>query len=111
MKTIRFIAITLSAALFLSSCALFSPTPDNEQIEEAVAASNQVQTEPLELVYEEMQVPHRSPGRASAVIWAEDKSIQRNFTVVYNRTVKTFYVESFTTLFLGEDGVYRNEQP
>lgn len=111
MKTIRFIAITLSAALLLSSCALFLPTPDNEQITLAVTASNQAQTEPLELVYGEMQVPHRSPGRAAAVIWVEDKSIQRNFTVVYDRTVKTFYVESFITLRLGEDGAYRNEQP
>jgi hypothetical protein len=63
------------------------------------------------LVYEEMQVPYRFPGRAGAVIWVEDKNIQRNFIVVYDRKAKTFYVESFVTLRLGEDGVYRNEQP
>ena len=63
------------------------------------------------LVYEEMQVPYCFPGRAGAVIWVEDKNIQRNFIVVYDRKAKTFYVESFVTLRLGEDGVYRNEQP
>lgn len=97
--------------LLLCSCALLAPTPSNGQILEAVTASNNVQIEPLELVYEEMQVPHRSPGQAGAVIWVEDKSIQRNFTIAYDRKAKTFYVESFITLRLGEDGVYRNEQP
>lgn len=105
------IAAVLLTALFLSSCALFLPTPSNEQIIGAIKASNNAQEEPLELIYEEMQVPHRSPGRAGAVIWVEDKSIQRNFTIAYVKKAKTFYVESFITLRLGEDGVYRNEQP
>jgi hypothetical protein len=105
------IAAVLLTALLLSACTLFPPTPTAEQILQAVAESNKAQTEPLELIYEEMQVPHRSPGRAGAVVWVEDKSIQRNFTIAYDRKAKTFYVESFITLRLGEDGVYRNEQP
>lgn len=105
------IAAVLLTALLLSACTLFPPTPTAEQILQVVAESNKAQTEPLELIYEEMQVPHRSPGRAGAVVWVEDKSIQRNFTIAYDRKAKTFYVESFITLRLGEDGVYRNEQP
>ena len=101
----------LLTALLLSAYTLFPPTPTAEQILQAVAESNKAQTEPLELIYEEMQVPHRSPGRAGAVVWVEDKSIQRNFTIAYDRKAKTFYVESCITLRLGEDGVYRNEQP
>lgn len=111
MKTIRLIAITLSTALLLSACGLFPPTPSNEQIIEAITASNNAQEEPLELVYEEMQVPHRYSGKAGAVLWVADKSIQRNYLIAYDKKTKTFYVISFTTLRLGEDGVYRNEQP
>lgn len=105
------IAAVLLNALLLCSCKLLAPTPTDEQILQAITVSNNAQTEPLELVYEEMQVPYRSPGRAGAVIWVEDKKIQRNFIVVYDREAKTFYVESFVTLRLGEDGVYRYEQP
>jgi hypothetical protein len=111
MKTIRVIAITLSAVFFLSACALFLPTPGNEQIIEAITASNNAQEEPLELVYEEMQVPHRLSGKAQAVVWVPDKSIQRNFQIAYDKKTKTFYVESFITLLLDEDGSYRKEQP
>lgn len=111
MKTIRLIAITLSAVFFLSACALFLPTPGNEQIIEAITASNNAQEEPLELVYEEMQVPHRLSGKAQAVVWVPDKSIQRNFQIAYDKKTKTFYVESFITLLLDEDGSYRKEQP
>lgn len=111
MKTMRFAAMALSAALLLASCGLFPPTPDNEQILEAIAAHNSAQEQPLELVYESMQVPHRFSGKAGAVVWVADQSIQRNFTIVYDRTTKTFYVESVITLVLGEDGAYRNESP
>ena len=111
MKNILFVAILLLTALPLSSCALLLPSPTDEQVLQAVAVSNEAESEPLELVYEEMQVPHRYPGRASAVIWVPDKSVQRNFTIAYDKKAKTFHVESFITLWLGEDGVYRNEQP
>ena len=111
MKTIRLIAITLSAALLLSACALFPPVPSNEQITQAITASNNAQEEPLELVYEEMEIPHRYSGKAGAVIWVEDKSIQRNYLIAYDKKTKTFYVASFSTSLRGEDGVYREVQP
>ena len=111
MKTIRVIAITLSAALLLSACGLFPPTPSNEQITQAITASNNAQEEPLELVYEEMEIPHRYSGKAGAVLWVPDKSIQRNYLIAYDKKTKTFYVTSFTTSLRGEDGVYREVQP
>lgn len=97
-------------ALLLCSCTLLAPTPGNEQILEAIIASNNAQAEPLELMYEEMQVPHRSPGRASAVIWIPDKSIQRNFMVGYDKKTDTFYVEAYVTLAREEDESYRKER-
>jgi len=103
------IAAALLTVLLIFSCAPFSPTPDNEQILEAITSSNNIQTEPLELVYKEMQVPNRFPGKASAVIWTGDKSIQRNYIIAYDRKAKSFYVEDFITLWLGKDGVYRKK--
>ena len=47
-------AVLLTAPL-LYSCMLLPPTPTDEQILQAVTASNNTQTEPLELIYEEMQ--------------------------------------------------------
>jgi hypothetical protein len=105
------IAAVLLIAPLLYSCTLLAPTPTDEQILQAVTVSNEVEAEPLVLVYEEMLVPHRSPGRAAAVLWVPDKSIQRNFIVAYDKKEKTFYVKSYITLVRGEDGVYRDEQP
>lgn len=100
----------LVMALLLSSCMLFPPAPTNEQILQAVVASNEMEAEPLELIWEEMQVPQRSRGRAAAVLWVKDKSIQRNFTLAYDKEEKSFYVEDYITLELGEDGVYRDSK-
>lgn len=107
MKNLRFIGLSLLTVLLLSSCALLPPKPTNEQILEVVKAANAAETEPLELNFDEMEVPQRSPGRAAAILWVADKSIQRNFTLKYDKTEKTFYVESYITLLRGEDGVYR----
>ena len=107
MKPIRFIAILMLTVLLLSSCALLPPKPTDEQILQAVKASNEAETEPLDLIFDDMEVPQRSPGRAAAVVWVADKSIQRNFTIRYDKQEKTFYVESFITLLRGEDGIYR----
>ena len=109
MRAVWVTAVALLAALMLSACALLPPTPSNEQIVEAIQISNDSQEVPLELVYEEMQVPHRYPGKANAVVWVADESIQRNFLIAYNKESMVFYVESFTTLVLGEDGSYREE--
>lgn len=109
-RMILIIMAALPAVSSLCACTLIPPTPDNEQIVQAVMTSNDNEDDSLELVYEEMEVPHRLPGKASAVIWVSDKSIQRNFTIAYDKKEKTFYVESYITLVLGEDGVYRKGQ-
>lgn len=105
------IAAVLLTAPLLYSCTLLPPTPTDEQILQAVTASNNAQTEPLELVYEKMEIPHRYSGKAGAVLWVPDKSIQRNYLIAYDKKTKTFYVISFTTRQLGEDGSYREVQP
>ncbi len=83
------------------------PTPTHEQILQAVKASNAAETEPLDLIYEEMQIPHCYPGRAHAVLWIPDHSVQRNFTIAYDRKTKTFHVESYITP--GPDGNESNQ--
>lgn len=107
MTNLLLIVLLLSSCMLLSACALLPPTPTDEQILPAIAASNEAEAEPLALVYEEMQVPHRLPGRAHAVLWVPDQSMQRNFTVVYDKKEKSFYVESYITLVSGEDGIFR----
>ncbi len=107
MKAVRFIVLIFLTLLLLTSCVLLPPKPTNEQILQAVAAFNESETEPLELVFDEMEVPQRSAGRAAAILWVADKSVQRNFTVKYDKEGKNFYVESYITLVRGEDGVYR----
>lgn len=107
MKAMRFIVFVLLTVLLLSSCTLLPPEPTNAQILEAVKVANEAEAEPLALAFDEMEVPHRSAGKASAVLWVSDKSVQRNFTVRYDEEEKTFYVESYITLVRGEDGVYR----
>ena len=107
MKIMRFIVFMFMTILLLSSCSLLPPEPTNAQILEAVKVANEAEAEPLELVFDEMEVPHRLHGKASAVLWVSDKSIQRNFTVKYDEEEKSFYIESYITLLRGEDGVYR----
>lgn len=114
MKTRKFSllsAFLLCMALLLGSCGLLPPTPSNEEILEAIKISNMAQSEPLELVYEELHVAHCYPGRALAVLWIEDKSIQRNFVINYDRQTRTFQVAAYETLVLGEDNTYRKKQP
>jgi len=107
MKAVRFIAFTLLIVLLFSSCALLPPKPTNEQILLSVQTFNENEAEPLDLIFDEMEVPQRSPGRAAAILWVADKSIQRNFTVKYDKEGKFFFVESYITLVRGEDGAYR----
>lgn len=106
-RSLRLLPVLLLTALLLAAAVSCSPAPTNEQILEAVEASNEAEAEPLDLVYEEMEVPHRYSGKAHAIFWVPDKSVQRNFTIVYDRKAGVFYVESYITLLLGEDGVYR----
>jgi hypothetical protein len=48
IKFRHLIAAVLLNALLLCSCKLLAPTPTDEQILQAVTASNNAQTEPLE---------------------------------------------------------------
>jgi hypothetical protein len=105
------IMAVLLGALSLSLCALLPPTPSNEEILRAITSSNGREAEPLDLAYEKMQVPHRYPGKAGAVLWVPDMSIQRNFRIAYDRKAKAFYVAGYETLKLGEDGSYRKVDP
>ncbi len=103
--------IVLFAAVFLILRAVLPPTPTDEEIRAAIIASNDSAVEPLDLVYDEMVVPHRFAGRAGAVIWVPDRIIQRNYSIAYDRGSKAFYVQSFTTSRMGEDGTYRMIEP
>lgn len=109
-RLLRFLAVILLMVLLLAVSLSCSPSPTNEQILEAVRASNEAEPEPLDLLYEDMEVPHRYSGKAHAVLWVPDGSIQRNFTLIYDRKSRSFHVESYITLVLGEDGVYRDLQ-
>ncbi|MDI9499079.1 MAG: hypothetical protein QM270_11440 [Bacillota bacterium] len=104
-------AVLLVVTLVLTSCGLLPPTPGNDEILEAIRLSNLAQPEPLELVYEEMEVPMRSPGHAGAVLYNEDKSIQINYIITYDRKTKAFHVDSFEMYRLGEDGMSRIVEP
>jgi hypothetical protein len=105
------IAVVLLAALSLSLCALLPPTPSNQEIFHAIISSNDQEADPLDLAYEKMKVPHRYPGKAGAVLWAPNMSIQRNYRIAYDRKARAFYVQGYETLKLGEDGLYRKVDP
>ena len=104
------LAPILLVAALLCACAPGEPKPSNEQIEAAIKTANHGHPQSLPLVFEDMEVPQRSAGQAQAVLWVADKSIQRNFTIAYDKNTKRFYVKDFITLHLGEDGVYRKEE-
>ncbi len=82
MKWIRFIAVIPLTAMLLSACALLPPVPTNEQILQAVTASNEAEAEPLELVYDEMEVPQRSPGRARSYYGCRTKHSKKLYRCV-----------------------------
>ena len=103
-------AFLIVLSLALASCGLIPPTPTDDQIMQAVTAFNDAREAPLPLNYEEMQVPHRYPGKAGAVVWVEDQSIQMNYEIAYNKPMQTFYVSGYSLYLLGEDGVYRQAQ-
>ncbi|NLA26239.1 MAG: hypothetical protein GX878_02465 [Firmicutes bacterium] len=109
LKFFNLVVVMLVPVLLLSSCGLLAPKPTNEQIMQAVQASNEAEEEPLDLIFEEMEVPHRYSGRAHAILWVPDHSIQRNYTVVYDRKRKEFYVEDYITLVEREGSFYLEE--
>lgn len=101
-------AVILLLALTFSGC---SPTPDNAQIERAIHSSLSTEQAAPDLAFETMEVPIRYRGKAGAVLWTQDKAVQRNYAITYDRKAKAFVVESVTTSVRSEDGGYSIMQP
>lgn len=100
LMTVVLLTIMLS---ILVGCA---PTPDTTQIESAIRISLAAEKEPPALVFEDMQVPKRFSGKADAVLWAEDKTIQRNYSLTYDKKQHAFQVSDYTTSRREADGSY-----
>ncbi len=103
--------ILIVALLLITSTICFiicqPPRPNDSQIIEAIRVSSEMERSSLDLDYGGLIVAHRYPGKANAVLWTRDESIQRNYSILYDKKLKSFYVNSFTTSVKGEDGVYR----
>lgn len=105
-KRYKLRALSLILSLLLCLLSGCTPKPNNEQIKEAVRTALDKEKQPPELVLEEMEVPTRLSGKATVVIWTEDKTLQRNYTVEYDYKTQIFVVAEFTTSILGKDGSY-----
>lgn len=53
-----------------------------------------------------MKVPVRTAGKANAVVWTADKTLQRNYVIAYDSSERAFTVTDFSTCVLGDDGTY-----
>lgn len=95
-------------SFLLFSCLAFgcAPTPDNAQIEAAIRASIAAEESPPTLIFADMQIPMRSAGKASSVLWTEDKTIQRNYALAYDTKARAFTVSSCSTSRLSKEGTY-----
>ena len=105
IKKGKLLALAIACLLFahLSGCA---PTPDNAQIEAAIRASLAAEASPPDLVFAYMEVPMRAAGKAGAVLWTKDETIQRNYMLAYDGDARAFVVSSFTSNRLSESGTY-----
>lgn len=96
--TILFEIMCMCAVMsLLTSC---SGKPEDSEIKEAIMESLRLEAEsesdvPV-LVPNDMQIPMRKAGKAWAVIWNEDKSVQRNYVIEYDKKDKAFKVVSYT---------------
>lgn len=108
MKDTYLKKLIYAIAFLLLSCIAFgcAPTPDNAQIEAAIRASIAAEESPPTLIFAEMQIPMRSAGKASAVLWTEDKTIQRNYALAYDTKARAFTVSSCSTSRLSKEGTY-----
>lgn len=98
--------ILLITGLLITSCFL-PPTPRDEDIKAVIKTFNQSKEDTLDLVFENMEVPMRYPGRAGAVLWTADQKLQRNYIIAYDQDREEFFVLRVETSELGEDGVFR----
>ncbi len=95
-------------SFLLFSCLAFgcAPMPNNGEIEAAIRMSLAAEASPPALVFADMEVPMRSAGKAGAVLWTEDKTIQRNYALAYDSKARAFTVSSCSTSRLSKEGTY-----
>ncbi len=104
-KSLSCLALLIGLSVILSACTL-APKPSNDEIKQAIVISNAAEVKPLELDYNDMEVPQRGYGKAKAVLWIPDKSIQRNYSIAWDAETKQFYVLDYITLERNEDKSY-----
>ena len=103
MKSKISMALVALILCFLQGCA---PTPDNAEIEAAIRASLAAEASPPALVFTDMEVPMRAAGKVGAVLWTEDRAIQRNYVLIYDGEAHAFEVSGYATSRLLGDGSY-----
>jgi len=100
------VLLFMSLSLLCTGCSFLLPTPSNEEIRVAIERYMEKNPDTESWMYEEMQVPTRWPGKAQAILWTEDYSVQKNFLLLYEDDA--FVVSTVETLLLSEDGTYRS---
>lgn len=105
-KCLSMVLLFMSLSLLCTGCSLLLPTPSNEEIRVAIERYMEKNPDTESWMYEEMQVPTRWPGKAQAILWTEDYSVQKNFLLLYEDDA--FVVSTVETLLLSEDGTYRS---
>lgn len=105
-KCLSMVLLFMSLSLLCTGCSLLLPTPSNEEIRVAIERYMEKNPDTESWMYEEMQVPTRWPGKAQAILWTEDYSVQKNFLLLYED--EAFVVSTVETLLLSEDGTYRS---
>lgn len=122
MKKALSIICLLAAMTLLSSCAKKPEDSDikaaielslkaeyesacnvtNEAMGESVSISDKDSNNVVLFAFDDIQVPMRKAGKAWAVIWNEDKSVQRNYVIEYDKKDKAFKVVSYTECVFDE---------
>gem|GEM_PF-1661480 len=105
-KCLSMVLLFMSLSLLCTGCSFLLPTPSNEEIRVAIERYMEKNPDTESWMYEEMQVPTRWPGKAQAILWTEDYSVQKNFLLLYEDDA--FVVSTVETLLLSEDGTYRS---
>ena len=105
-KCLSMVLLFMSLSLLWTGCSLLLPTPSNEEIRAAIERYMEKNPDTESWMYEEMQVPTRWPGKAQAILWTEDYSVQKNFLLLYEDDA--FVVSTVETLLLSENGTYRS---
>ena len=105
-KRLWLVILFMGLSLLWTGCSLLLPTPSNEEIRVAIEKYMEKNPDTESWMYEEIQVPTRWPGKAQALLWTEDYSVQKNFLLLYEDGA--FVVDTVETLVRSEDGTYRS---